>query len=39
VRYTAIPQQDFWKQHFSPWVEQAAEAVLPYLPAASWPSM
>jgi membrane protein required for colicin V production len=30
---TAIPQQDFWKQaRFSLWVEQAAEAVLPYLP-------
>lgn len=30
---TAIPQQAFWKEaRFSPWVEQAAEAVLPYLP-------
>ncbi len=30
---TSIPQQPFWKEaRFSPWVEQAAEAVMPYLP-------
>jgi len=30
---TSIPQQPFWKEaRFSPWVEQGAQAVLPYLP-------
>lgn len=30
---TSIPQQPFWKEaRFSPWVEQGAEAVMPYLP-------
>lgn len=30
---TSIPQQPFWKDAvLSPWVEQAAQAVMPYLP-------